>query len=87
MQPSLLTTRRKIECQKERETDRLNEVPGGRHKSECVKGSSPQRMNFISFCDVYQNIDAAFPLDQQDSLVGQGHVGGRPNAGLDLQPV
>jgi hypothetical protein len=44
-------------------------------------------MDFISFCDVYQDIDAAFPLYQEDSLVGQGHVGSRPNAGLDLQPV
>jgi hypothetical protein len=44
-------------------------------------------MDFVSFCDVNQDIDAAFTLDQEDSFVGQGHVGGRPNAGLDLQPV
>jgi hypothetical protein len=65
MQPFLLTRRRKREREGEGETDRQIEIPGCRHKSERVKSSPSQRMDFVSFCDVFQNIDAAFPLNKK----------------------
>jgi hypothetical protein len=49
----------------ERETHKKKEVPCCRHKSKSVKSSSSQRMDFVSFCDVYEDIDAAFTLDQE----------------------
>jgi hypothetical protein len=53
---------KKIKRVTERETDRQIEVPGSRHKSKSIKSSSSQKMNFVSFCDIYQDIDTAFPL-------------------------
>jgi hypothetical protein len=65
MQPSRSTRRRKKERKKDRQTLKKKEVPCCRHKSERVKSSPSQRMDFVSFCDVYEDIDAAFTLDQE----------------------